>query len=297
MVRARQPTDTISLEGFVANCRAPIERALANSLPLASRPEMSNFNQALRDAVFPGGRRIRPILALLASELVFAGEADALRAAVVVEFLHSSALIFDDLPAMDNALERRGRACLHLRYGEAVAMMVGLALLNSAYGVIALGLANRSSPEVGVFRELTSCIAAQISGQAADLLSGSMQNLDGAAEDPSACHWKTSALVRLSLTLGPMLSGATGSDIATLAHAGQLLGEAYQTLDDCRDIEEDTASFQRGRNATFAMQIGCKPARRLAENLIARAQGELVANFGDVPAASRLCEFANSLCG
>jgi geranylgeranyl pyrophosphate synthase len=108
-------------------------------------------------------------------------------------------------------------------------------------------------------------------------------------------HWKTSALIRLALTLGPILASARSSDIAALSRFGELLGEAYQTVDDSRDIDEDTAMLHRGRDATFAMAHGCEPARERAANLTAQAQRDLIAKFGNLPSVYRLCEFANLL--
>jgi geranylgeranyl diphosphate synthase type II len=261
-----------------------VEFALKQHLPLAHMPGNVIFDCALQDAVFPGGRRFRPMLALLASELVRADDDDALAAAVAAEYLHCAALIFDDLPAMDDARERRGRPCLHLRCGEGVAITVALALMNASYQVAHI-VASRASRDRAL-RELTECIAAQIAGQAADL-----------AGDGSSRRWessgKTSALIRLALTLGPLLSGADAGDVAALSRFGQTLGEAYQLVDDSRDVEEDRRLPRRGRRATFAMERGCEAARERAERLTAEARRDLLARFGDLPSAHRLCEFAN----
>jgi geranylgeranyl pyrophosphate synthase len=287
--------DATSLAAFIDEVRPRIEDALKQHLPRALFGTDSVFNEALHDAVFPGGRRFRATLALLASELVLANDDDALTAAVAVEYLHSCALIFDDLPGMDDARERRGRACLHLRYGEGLAMVVALALMNAAYNVVL----KRASPDTAAghraFRELTECVAAQITGQAADLELSSTQTSVEQSSDGSVRHWKTSALVRLAVTLGPTLSGAKSRDVAALGSFGQLLGEAYQTIDDSRDVDEDAALMQRGRGATFAMQCGCEPAKERAANLTAQAQRDLVERFGDPAPVYRLCEFANLL--
>jgi len=275
--------------------RERIESSLEQHLPLARARDNVVFDEALQYAVFPGGRRLRAVLALLASEVVLADNDDALTAAVAVEYLHTSALIFDDLPAMDDARERRGRACLHLRYGEGLATVVALALMNAAYGIVVSRGPRVTSDGRRAFRELTECIGAQIIGQAADLTAASTRNEVDRSVDASVRHWKTSALLRLALTLGPILSGANSGDVAALSRFGQLLGEAYQTVDDSRDIDEDRDLLWRGREATFAMQYGCEPARQRAAKLTAEAQHVLMERFGDLPSVYRLCEFANQL--
>ncbi len=274
--------DAASLAVFSVEAGPRIELALKQHLPLAHMPGNVIFNRALQDAVFPGGRRFRPMLARLASELVLADEDDALAAAATVEYLHCAALIFDDLPAMDDARERRGRPCLHLSCGEGVAITVALALVNASYQIVATRTARNSAGAHRALRELTECIAAQITGQAADL-----------AGDGSARHGKTSALIRLALTLGPLLSDADSGDVAALSRFGQTLGEAYQIADDSRDVEEDRRLLRRGRQATFAMERGCQAARERAERMIAEARRDLLARFGDLPSVHRLCEFSD----
>lgn len=144
-------TDAASFAIFAGKVRPRIECALKQHLPFARTRDTFVFNEALHDAVFPGGKRFRAVLAVLASELVLANDGDALTAAVAVEYLHGSALIFDDLPAMDDASERRGRACLHLRYGEGIAIVVALALMNASYGIVARILCGIPRPAIGPF--------------------------------------------------------------------------------------------------------------------------------------------------
>ena len=290
-------TDAASFAMFIHQVRPRIEDALKQCLPVARTGGNFIFNEALHNAIFPGGRRLRAVLALLASDLVLASDDDALTAAVAVEYLHGSALIFDDLPAMDDARERRGSACLHLRYGEGLAIVVALALMNAASNLVVSRAARDTAASHRALHELTECVAAQITGQAADLTPATTRTSQEGPGEASMRHWKTSALLRLALTLGPILSSAKPSDVAALSRFGQLLGEAYQTVDDSRDIDEDTALLHRGREATFAMRSGCQSARELASCLTAEAQRGLIRKFGDLPAVYRLCDFAHSLIG
>lgn len=290
-----EPSDYASASNFVREMSPRIEEALHLHLPSARTPGGVAFREAMHYAVFPGGRRVRAMLALLSSELVQASEEHALAAAVVVEYLHSSALILDDLPGMDDARERRGRACLHLRYGEGLAIVVALTLMNASYEIVALGLRPETIALVPALRELTDCIAAQIAGQAIDISCTSAGGSDQQDCDEPARYLKTSALIRLALTLGPTLSGAPASEVASLSRFGELLGYAYQHIDDACDIEEDRRLLHRGRDASFAMLHGEERARQRANVLIAEAQRCLRSTFGDRPAASRLCGFAASV--
>lgn len=283
-------TDAPGLAVFMDQVRPRIECALDKHLPRAAMGGDGAFNAALRDAVFPGGQRLRAILAVLASQMVLADDADALTAAVAVEYLHSCALVFDDLPAMDDASERRGRPCLHLRYGEGVAMVAALALMNAAFSLVATQASRGGAAGLKAVRELTKCVSTQISGQAADLALSPAELSD---QWQPIRDWKTSALFRLSMTLGPTLSGARYADVAALGRCGQLLGEAYQTIDDARDVSEDTALSHRGRAGTFAMHSGTGSAIQRANSLTSRAERCLVQQFGDLPAVNRLCEFAS----
>ena len=172
-------------------------------------------------------------------------------------------------------------------------MTVALALMNASYQIVASRAARNSAGAHRALRELTDCVAAQITGQAADIAPPPNRNSDARSADGSARHWKTSALIRLALTLGPILSGSDSKDVGALSRVGQTLGEAYQIIDDSCDVEEDRSLLRRGRHSTFAIEHGCEAAKDRAERLTAEAGRELLARFGDLPSVHRLCEFAN----
>jgi geranylgeranyl diphosphate synthase type II len=98
---------------YVEKYKPQIETELQNFLPLAPSQIETEFNKALEYALFPGGKRLRPVLTLLGAEVVGGNAKSVLPAAIAVEFIHSSSLIFDDLPCMDNSAERRGKISLH----------------------------------------------------------------------------------------------------------------------------------------------------------------------------------------
>lgn len=285
-------TDFLSLTDWAEQARPRIEDALKQELPLSHSNPF--FNQALHDAVFPGGRRMRASLALLACELVGGDQKNGLTAAVTVEYLHASAVVLDDLPAMDNARERRGRPCLHVRYGEGLAVVAALALLNASYEAVVSSPACDTRSRSLACCELTERIGAMIAGQATDLTPLSNWSVSERARNESVRHCKTSALIQLAATLGPLFSGAEGKQVAALSYFGRLMGEAYQNLDDSHDIDEDTATSERGRAATFAIEHGLISAKQKAADLLDEAQRHLIANFDDLPSVARLCEFAKA---
>ncbi|MBC7931806.1 MAG: polyprenyl synthetase family protein, partial [Rubrivivax sp.] len=126
-----------NLADFVARERSMVEDELRRHLPISSLPGARRLNDALEYAVFPGGKRLRPALALLASTLAGASREQSLRVACAVEFLHSSSLVLDDLPSMDDAGLRRNRCALHLVFGEGLAVLAAVALLNQSYVLLA----------------------------------------------------------------------------------------------------------------------------------------------------------------
>ena len=200
-----------------------IECALLTFLPQCRPDTAGVLNNALRSAVFPGGKRLRPSLTILAAGVFGAQDERVMRAACAVEFVHTSSLIIDDLPCMDDANLRRGHPALHRVYGEGVALLTGIALLNQAYALFG------QNPELT--HEATECIGVtgMIAGQAIDL--GPVPGGAALVERDR----KTSAMMRLAFTAGALAAGASRNAIAPLAAAGHLLGEAYQICDDLLD--------------------------------------------------------------
>src|ERR1044072_581764 len=114
---------------FIERNRRLIEDALAEVLPLTFHMNVGRLNEALHYAVFPGGKRMRPMLTIIGARAAGSSARRALPAACAIEFLHTSSLILDDLPAMDDATLRRGRSALHIAFGEGIALLAALALL------------------------------------------------------------------------------------------------------------------------------------------------------------------------
>lgn len=311
--QAKSSHAQIELWNYVARVRPEIEEALLRYLPVAPALVETQFNDALCYALFPGGKRLRPVLTLLGAEIVGGLASEVLAAAVAVEYVHTSSLIFDDLPCMDSASERRGRSSLHTRYGEGLAVLVALALMNASYGLMFDGVnAEQATRAVNAHRELVECIGARgmVAGQSIDLAESDDHKHDdfGAVAtdkvsdrnearevvDDAVRNLKTSALIRLALRVGAILSGATDGQLAALSRYAELIGEAYQTSDDLLDLREDALlSTATTRRATFANERGAKDTKERVAHFVHEAKNVLAAEFGTTLPARLLCDMAD----
>lgn len=274
-----------------------IEAALERSLPLSAQHGAERLNEAMRAAVFPGGKRWRPILTLLGTITADGSAQSALPIACAIEFLHTSSLILDDLPAMDDAQLRRGRAALHLVYGEGLALLASLALLNQAYALLARAGTDR------LIAEAARCIGADgmIGGQAADL---DIRASRGNSHALASRQLKTTALARLTIIAGALAAGADERDVAALARYGECLGAAYQICDDLLDelgesatIGKNVGQDARHLRSTFTAEFGAEEARSMALGLLAEGKQALRERFGERQPAGLLIEAADLVIG
>lgn len=291
-----EKTSYSELWRYVEKHRAPIEKSLREFLPLAPTAISTEFNDAVEYALFSGGKRLRPVLTLLGAELVGGKTESILPAAIAGEFIHTSSLIFDDLPCMDNAAERRGKTSLHEKFGEGLAVLVGIGFLNSAYGLVFVN--HREMPEraMAAHAEIVECVGAagMVGGQSVDLAlaksAGANQYAD--AEYESVRNLKTSALMRLALRVGAILAGANYLELAKLSRYAELLGDAYQLSDDLIDLQEDGEIFKEGK--TFAIQES-EAARMKLQEIVREARRILIENFPPNEARKCLIQFTDYL--
>ncbi|HEY6401423.1 MAG TPA: polyprenyl synthetase family protein [Blastocatellia bacterium] len=285
------------LTNFITRRQPMIEAALEQSLPLSAQHGAERLNEALRAAVFPGGKRWRPILTLLGTMAAGGDEQSAMPIACAIEFLHTSSLILDDLPAMDDARLRRGRAALHLIYGEGLAMLAALALLNQAYSLMARSGACRLITEAarGIGTD------GMIGGQAADL---DIRASRGSSHALASRQLKTSALARLTIIAGAVANEADERDVAALTRYGECLGAAYQICDDLLDefgesatIGKNVGQDARHLRSTFTAHLGAEEAQRLALSVLAEGKQALCERFGERQTARLLIEAADMVIG
>lgn len=266
--------------------RPAIDRAIERALPTTPDAINTSFNEALHRAIFPGGKRIRPVLTLLGAELFGGSIESAMPLAVASEFIHTSSLIFDDLPSMDDSAERRGDVSLHKRYGEGLATLVAIGLLNASYRIANNSLVNPQSR--WAVEEMCACIGPEgmVGGQSLDLaLLEHPENFNGAAAQVRHLrNLKTAALIRLALKLGAITAGASNEEKRHLDDLASVLGESYQLSDDLIDLHEDSSRSDLTNLVSEFQEKNLK--RSLAESVHA-AKEILLSNFSDTHA--RIC--------
>jgi geranylgeranyl diphosphate synthase type II len=252
---------------------------------LAERcPAPARLQAAMRYAALGPGKRLRPLLVLLACEAVGGDWFRALPAAVAVECVHAFSLVHDDLPAMDDDDYRRGRLTTHRKFGEALGVLAGDALLAFAFEELAM-LEGAGVPPARVVDAVR--LLARASG-AADLVGG--QALDMAAEGRritprgvAAIHTrKTGALMGASLALGAIAGGAPSRTTAVLDDAGRLLGFAFQIHDDLlnagsslKRLGKRAGTDEARGKATYPRAAGAEAARRREQLLLRSARSIL----------------------
>ncbi|MCE5228556.1 polyprenyl synthetase family protein [bacterium] len=275
------------LAEFLARYGKQLEMSLVEWLPRSDRPGTDRFNEALHYALFPGGKRMRPLFSLLAVNTVGGDPEAALPMACAMEYLHTCSLIFDDLPAMDNAPLRRGRPAVHAAFGQDVAILVALALFNQTYALVhQAGCRGSDTARLArLMNELAVCIGpdGMIGGQVVDLWLRS--HADERLRPIS--YLKTTALMRLMLMAGGIVAGAREDQLEALLKYGENLGMAYQLLDDIVDEAEDPATSAHGAGVDAAAyrrnaDAYLAEARRGLTDRLPHAQTKLLLEFTDL---------------
>jgi geranylgeranyl diphosphate synthase type II len=304
------PVSALEFPAAAERLRPAVEEALAHTvsaerLPPADCPD--RLREAIAYSLLAGGKRMRPLLTLLACDACGGDWRSALPAACAVEMIHTYSLVHDDLPAMDDDDLRRGRPTCHKQFDEATAILAGDALLTLAFEQVAREL---TPPAVAAAccAELAQAAGARgmVGGQLSDLEaegrfeesrkrkaeSGSGSELPlsafGFPLSPleSVHRRKTGALLACSLRLGATVAGASTELAGALTIYGNNVGLAFQIADDLLDVTGDAASLGKavekdaGRGKlTYPAVMGLEASRRRAEELVREAE-EAVRPFG-----------------
>ena len=259
--------------------QAAVEAALDRWVPSNAPAELG---LAMRYGVLDGGKRLRPLLVLAAAQAVHGQREAALRAACAVELIHAYSLVHDDMPCMDNDVLRRGKATVHVQFGEARAMLAGDAMQALAFEVL--------TPDQGVPPALQARLcsllarsaghAGMAGGQAIDLASIGLPLGEHALRDMH--HRKTGALLQASVLMGAACGVVSPTAWRALSAYGDALGLAFQVVDDILDVTQ--ASETLGKTAgkdidnnkpTYVTVLGLDAARRHANDLRDKAQAAL----------------------
>ena len=276
---------------FDAWVRAEVDAVEAALQAWVPENAPAGLGVAMRYGVLDGGKRLRPLLVLAASQAVHGHGEAAMRAAIAVELIHAYSLVHDDMPCMDNDVLRRGKPTVHVQFGEAQAMLAGDAMQALAFEVL--------TPDAGVPAALQARLcsllarsaghAGMAGGQAIDLASIGVQLDERTLRDMH--HRKTGALLQASVLMGAACGKVSAAQWSALADYGDALGLAFQVVDDILDVTQ--ASSTLGKTAgkdldnnkpTYVTVLGLDAARRHANELRDKAQAAL-ARSGLVDAA------------
>jgi geranylgeranyl pyrophosphate synthase len=251
--------------------RAAVDREIDRRLPIPRESGPTRrLVEAMRYAALGPGKRLRPALTMAACEAVGGAASAALPAAAAVELLHTYTLVHDDLPAMDDDDERRGRPTVHRAYDEATAILAGDGLLTAAFAALA-DLGARAGEAVAVLARRSGADEL-LSGQALDLAaaSGASGARGPASLDPAMRERiharKTGALFAAACELGAIAGGAAGAEQRALADYGLAVGIAFQYADDLDDgdfaEQRDAARARRSALAVRAVELAEGLGRR-----------------------------------
>ncbi len=235
------------------------------------------LREAIRHSLLAPGKRLRPMLVLMAAEACGCDQQRAVPAACAVEMIHTYSLIHDDLPAMDDDDMRRGQPSCHAKFGEATAILAGDALLTRAFEIMAQDIqppqvAARCCAELAHAAGVTQLVGGQADDLAAQFADGSVQRLE------DIHRRKTGAMFWISLRLGGIVAEADDEQADALGTYGRKMGLAFQIVDDLLDLQGDetamgkrTKKDHRRGKLTFPAVLGVEESRHRAERLIDEA--------------------------
>lgn len=274
----------MDFHNYLEQQRHALDRALDELLP----PEDAfppHLHRAMRYCLFASGKRIRPILALAASEAVGGNPEHIIEEAAALELIHTFTLIHDDLPAMDNDDYRRGVPATHRVFGEAMAILAGDALLTEAFKILSLGSRKRVHTPEKIVKIIE--LVAEASGSRG-IVGGQVVDLDSEGKDIETKHLeyihrhKTGCLITASVLLGGILGGGAEKEIEHLKTFGTSIGLAFQITDDILDITgsteklgKNTGSDHSKCKATYPRIVGINQAEKKKRELYEEAISSL----------------------
>ena len=274
------------LKAWQQKAQAQTELLLERFLPSENQVPHT-LHEAMRYVTLDGGKRLRPLLVLAASELGDADQNAVEQAIAAIEMVHVYSLVHDDMPAMDNDSLRRGKPTCHVKYDEATALLVGDALQTQAFDVLSRPTGLFAERQIAMLSTLAKASGSlgMAGGQAIDLANvGKAMNQ---AQLEQMHSLKTGALIRAAVVLGALACPDLDSDdVRTLDDYAAKLGLAFQVIDDVLDCEADTATLGKtaGKDSdndkpTYVKLMGLPAARAYAESLTTEAAA-LLEPFG-----------------
>ncbi len=270
-------------EAWAEQQLADVEAALGAWVPLAAP---AGLGEAMRYGVLDGGKRLRPLLVMAACRAVDGSTHAALRAAVAVELIHAYSLVHDDMPCMDNDVLRRGKPTVHVKFGQAQAMLAGDAMQALAFEVL-----TPPGNEVAPALQARLCAllaraaghAGMAGGQAIDLASIGQALDEAALRDMH--RRKTGALLQASVQMGAACGVCGDTAWQALSDYGAAIGLAFQVVDDILDVTQASETLgktagkdQHHNKPTYVSLLGLNAARQHAEALRQQAHAALASS-------------------
>jgi geranylgeranyl diphosphate synthase type II len=278
-------------KGWLNEQKDFVDSWLDRLLP-SSDQEPKILNEAMRYSVMAGGKRLRPILVLVAYKMCGGRNPfEVISPACALEIIHSYTLIHDDLPCMDDDDLRRGKPTVHKKYSENIAILAGDAMHALAFELLAL------SGDARVVVEVARAVGPSgvVGGQVKDV---EAEGKDISLEEIDYIHThKTADLISVSLKIGALLAGASEKRVEALAEFGMKLGLAFQIVDDILDIESDSETLGKPvgsdedlNKATYPKIFGLEKSKEMASDLISDAE-ELLGMFPDKKRLTQLADY------
>ncbi|SHI92994.1 polyprenyl synthetase family protein [Lutispora thermophila] len=271
----------MSLKHFFEQYSQTIEEKL-NQL-FSNQHGLPIIEEAMKYSILNGGKRLRPLLTIMACDLFNGSIDEVMPYACCIEIIHTYSLIHDDLPAMDNDDYRRGKLSNHKVYGEGFALLAGDALLNSAYEILIDCIShNPSLPRIRAASIISKAAGIQgmIGGQAIDLYYEN-KKIDIAKLNEMHSK-KTGSLIRASLEVGAVIAKASEEDIDRIRKFGESLGRAYQISDDILDVigtkekmGKTIGKDEKSNKSTYISYYGLNKSKEILLNTINDAKGTI----------------------
>ena len=288
---------TVDIHRYLAERKALVDLALDRYLQRKDPQITPLLHRAMCYSVLGAGKRFRPILTLTVGAM-FGAKRALLPVACAIELIHCYSLIHDDLPSLDNDDFRRGKLSCHKRFGEAIALLAGDAILTEAFFIM-------SDPGVGrilgapltskLVREVSAAagVRGMISGQSTELELGKRRLTTTVLEGLD--RLKTGALITTAARVGAMIGKASRKDLDRVTRYGQSLGLAFQITDDILDVHEVSSDNSNHKGTVnYLSLVGPAKARERVQALLADCLREMEPYGG---AAEPLRELARYVAG
>ncbi len=283
-MNVREKPPMFELSAWSALQLATVERALTRWIACPDfAPAPADLGEAMRYAVLDGGKRVRPLLVMAACEAVNGNAHAALRSACAVELIHAYSLVHDDLPCMDNDVLRRGKPTVHVKFGQAQALLAGDALQALAFELLT---PDDESVDAATQARLCRMLAraagfqGMAGGQAIDLASVGRPLTSVQLHEMH--RLKTGALLQVSVMMGAACGSSSPAERDALRDYGAAVGLAFQVMDDVLDVTGDSATLGKtaGKDAahdkpTFVSLLGLQASVEYAQQLRVRALASL----------------------